>query len=184
VKSRKRYKLDKVVVTPLESRPATWTFAREPVRGTEEAFHVTDANLAGQNQWEFIVRVPADRAGRVEVRPRTTPGQKAWAELPDRSLTFSRATTGAAKGKWYCQVALADPTGGRSRVVVPAAKRGELPHWFADVARQMRRKDAVRRTAGTDGHSLVVLVAPRDHAAMIRMFFATKVWILSESIEL
>lgn len=184
MRTHNRYKLDRVLVTPLQSRPASWTFAGSPVRGTELAYAVTDTNLAARNRWEFMVRVPRDRNGRVEVRPRTTPRLKAWAELPDRSVTFSRATKASARGKWYCQVALADVTGKRSRVVVNTAERQDLPHWFTELAGRMRRKEAVKHTRGTDGNSLVVLTAPDDHVAMIRLYFATKVWILSEGITL
>jgi hypothetical protein len=184
MRTRKRYRLDRVIITSLQSRPAAWTFAGSAVRGTEHAYAVVDTNLATRNQWEFIVRVPRERDGRVEVRPRTTPRLKAWAELPDRSVTFSRATRHAASGKWYGQVALADVTGRRSRVVVNTAERHQLPHWFADLAGRMRRKEAVKHTRGTDGNSLVVLIPPGDHQAMIRLYFATKVWILSERISL
>jgi hypothetical protein len=48
----------------------------------------------------------------------------------------------------------------------------------------MRKKQKVRSTRGTDGEALVVLVPARDHVAMIRLFFATKVWILKERIVL
>lgn len=184
MRTRNRYRLDRVEVAPLESRPASWAFAGTPMRGTELSFAVTDGNLPSRNQWMFIVRVPEKKTERIEVRPRTTPNLTAWAELPDRSLTFSLATKGAAKGKWYCQVALADATGERSKAVVKTDQRGDLPHWFSDVAGRMRKKEAVRPTKGTDGNALVVLVSAGDHAEMIRMFFATKVWILSEGITL
>jgi len=68
--------------------------------------------------------------------------------------------------------------------VVKTDQRGELPHWFAELAGRMRRKEAVRPTRGTDANALVVLVSAGDHVAMIRMFFATKVWILSEGVTL
>ena len=48
----------------------------------------------------------------------------------------------------------------------------------------MRLKQNIRPTRGTDGQALVVLVPARDHAAMIRLFFATKVWVLKEGIRL
>jgi hypothetical protein len=48
----------------------------------------------------------------------------------------------------------------------------------------MRRKERVRSTRGTDGNALVVLVNPDDHAMMIRLYFAMKVWVLKEGIEL
>jgi hypothetical protein len=48
----------------------------------------------------------------------------------------------------------------------------------------MRLKQNVRPTRGTDGDALVVLVSAGDHAAMIRLFFATKVWVLKERVTL
>jgi hypothetical protein len=120
----------------------------------------------------------------VEVRPRTTPNLKVWAELTDRSLTFARATKGEARGRWYCQVALADPSGERTKDVVRGEERNELPDWFDGLRGRMRLKQNVRPTKGTDGQALVVLVTAADHPAMIRLFFATKVWILKEGISL
>ena len=181
---RTRYRLDRVTVVPFEQRASTWTFAGEAMSGIEQTFMVQDGNLPPPNRWEFLIRYPADRNQRVEVRPRTTPNIKAWAELPDRSLTFSRATKGDARGKWYCQVALADPTGARSRTIVRGDERGQLPAWFDELKGRMRLKHNVRTTRGTDGESLVILVPPDDYVAMIRLFFATKVWILKERVSL
>ena len=181
---RRRYQLDRVTVEPGEQRASTWTFGGEPMSGTEQAYSVQDGNFPARNQWEFVVRTPSSRDGRVEVRPRTTPNVKVWAELPDRSLTFSRATKGDARGKWYCKVALADPTGAKSRDVVRGDQRGKLPPWFDGLKGRMRKKTNVRPTKGNDGEDLVVVVAAQDHAAMIRLFFATKVWILKEGFSL
>jgi hypothetical protein len=181
---RARYRLDKVMVEAGEERASTWTFGGEAMSGTERSYSVRDENLTARNQWEFVVRTPTGRDARVEVRPRTTPNVKVWAELPDRSLTFLRATKGEARGKWYCKVALADPTGAKSRDVVRADERGELPPWFDTLKGRMRMKQSVRPTRGNDGEDLVVLVAAEDHVAMIRLFFATKVWILKERIAL
>jgi hypothetical protein len=182
MRTRKRYTLDRVYVAPLESRPATWTFAGTGMRGTERTFAVTDTNLPTRNEWEFIIRLPADPTERIEVRPKTTPNLKAWDTLTKRSLTFNRATRGTARGKWYCQVALADATGERSKAVVPTDQRDRLPHWFGDLSGRMRRKETVKPTRGTDGNVLVVLIAAGDYPMMIRLFFATKVWVLSERI--
>ena len=182
--SRKRYRLDRVTVEPAEHRAATWTFAGKPVSGTEQGYAVRDENFTSRNQWTFVVRLPRERNGRIEVRPRLTPNVKAWAELPDRSLTFSRATKGDARGKWYCQVALADPTGGRSRVIVRGDERNALPGWFDTLKSRMRVKQSVKTTKGTDREALVVLVSAGDYPAMIRLFFVTKVWVLKEGIAL
>ena len=182
--SRKRYHLDRVTVGAGESRSATWTFAGEAMVGTERSYTVTDNNFPTRNTWEFVVRVPKGRGQRLEVRPRPTPGLKVWAELTDRSLTFARATKGEARGRWYCQVALADPTGSKTKDVVKGNERHQLPPWFDSLQGRMRLKQNVRPTRGTDGEALVVLVAAGDHAAMIRLFFATKVWVLKERITL
>ena len=48
----------------------------------------------------------------------------------------------------------------------------------------MRKKENVRATGGSDGEALVVLVAAGDHAAMIRLFFAMKVWVPKERVVL
>jgi len=181
---RKRYRLDRVTVEPGEQRASTWTFGGTPVSGTEQAYTVVDGNFPSRNLWDFVVRLPKERDGRIEVRPRVTPNVQVWAELPDRSITFSRATKGDARGKWYCQVALADPTGARSRDIVRADERGALPAWFDALRSRMRVKQNVKTTRGTDGEALVVLVSAGDHAAMIRVFFATKVWVLKERITL
>ncbi|HUR93243.1 MAG TPA: hypothetical protein VMY76_01580 [Gemmatimonadales bacterium] len=182
--SRKRYRLDRVTVEAGDSRPATWTFAGRPVTGVEQSYAVTDGNFPTRNAWEFMVRIPKIRGERLEVRPRSTPNLKVWAELTDRSLTFTKATKGEARGRRYCPVALADPTGARSRDIVRGEERGRLPSWFDALQGRMRLKQNVRTTRGTDGQSLVVLVQPDDHAAMIRLFFATKVWVLKEGITL
>ncbi len=181
---RKRYQLDRVTIEAGDSRPATWTFGGDAVSGTEQSYAVTDANFSSRNAWEFMVRIPKARGARLEVRPRTTPNLKVWAELTDRSLTFSRATRGEARGRWYCQVALADPTGSRTKDVVKGDERRRLPAWFDPLQGRMRLKRNIRPTRGTDGDALVVLVAADDHAAMIRLFFATKVWVLKEGITL
>ena len=181
---RTRYQLDKVTVEPGEERASTWTFGGQPMSGVEQTYTVRDGNFASRNEWEFVVRIPRDRKERIEVRPRTAPNVKAWAELPDRSLTFSRATKGSARGKWYCPVALADPTGRKSRDIVRGDERGLLPRWFDSLKGRMRTKAAVKNTKGTDDQSLVVLVPAGDYPGMIRLFFATKVWILKERFAL
>jgi hypothetical protein len=96
---RKTYTLEKVLVAGGERCAATWTFGGAPVSGVEQTYTVTDTNFHTNNQWEFIVRLPRTSSDRIEVRPRTTPAVKVWAELPDRSLTFMRATRGGCKGQ-------------------------------------------------------------------------------------
>lgn len=178
------YRLDRVAVEPGERRAASWTFGGETRQGFEQLYQVTDGNFDGRNRWEFVVRIPKRAGDQLEVRPRTTPNVRAWAELPDRSVIFVRGTLGDAKGKRYCVASLADASGERSRAIVRSDRRDELPAWFDGLRHRMRTKANVKRTRGTDGGALVLLVPEGDHAAMIRLFFALKVWILKEGFEL
>jgi hypothetical protein len=192
--SRKRYDLDRVAVESREQRSATWTFpgkvGRDTVSGTDYIYSVIDENLGGHYLWEFVVRVPAARNGQVEVRPLTAPQLKAWAELPRRSVMFPLAKLGDARGKRYCKVWLAQPQSGRVRpdtrtkTGVRWDQRDALPRWFESLRSRMRKKERVNATKGSDGDSLVILVSADDHAAMIRLYFAMKVWVLKERVVL
>lgn len=181
---KKTYRLDRVLVEKGEATPAQWTFAGASMTGTEQWFDVTDNNLTGRNRWQFVLRLPKAAGDRIEVRPRSTPALKVWEELTDRSLTFMRATMPAARGKRYCQVALADSTGQKTKDVVRTDERHLLPKWFDLISHRLRAKESVRRTKGTDGQALVALVQDADHEMMIRLFFAMKVWVLKEKFVL
>jgi hypothetical protein len=180
----KNYRLDRVHVERGEAQPAQWTFAGTAMSGTEQWYSVTDANFPSRNRWQFVVRLPQAAGDRIEVRPRSTPALKVWEELTDRSLTFMRATMPAARGKRYCQVALADATGRKTKDVVRTDERHQLPKWFDQVKGRLRAKESVRRTRGTDGKALVALVQDADYEMMIRLFFAMKVWVLKERFTL
>jgi len=180
----KSYRLDRVLVEEGEAFPAQWTFAGTAMSGTEQWYGVTDGNFPTRNRWEFVLRLPKASGERIEVRPRSTPKLKVWEELTDRSLTFMRATMPAARGKRYCQVALADPTGQKTKDVIRTDERHLLPKWFEPISHRLRAKESVRRTKGTDGKALVVLVQDADHEMMIRLFFAMKVWVLKEKFSL
>jgi hypothetical protein len=171
-----RYRIENVAVEPIGARPATWTFARKPVAGVEHSYAVTDSNFKGRNEWEFVVRVPKNRAERIEVRPLKVPNIAVWAGLERRSLTFNRANRSGYRGFVYCPVALADPTGEKSRTIVN--DKAELPLWFKQFDARLRKKTTIASTRGTDAESLVMYCAPDDHEFMIRAFFATKVWVL------
>lgn len=174
-----RYHVEDVVVTPLEERAASWTFARRPVSGIEHSYAVIDRNFRNRNEWEFVVRVPRDKAQRIEVRPIKLPNITAVAGLDRRSLTFNRATRANYRGSVYCPVALADPTGEKSRTVV--SDKDGLPVWFRQVHGAMRKKATVAATRGTDAESFVLFCPPSDHPFMIRAFFACKVWVMRDA---
>ena len=178
----RRYRTDKLDITLAAERPASWTFARDIVSGTEFAYVVHDRNFSGRNSWEFVVRAPNDRNGRVEVRPRTVPNLRVWAGLERRSLTFTRARRQGYHAWYYCQVALADPTGERTKDVIRGHERHDLPAWFEDFGTRLREKATVRATKGFGADELVAIVGADDHQRMIGLFFATKVWVLKETV--
>jgi hypothetical protein len=178
-----QYRLDRVEVGEPEVLAATWAFARKGVRGTEFRYPVTDGNHRSRNKWVFAVRVPDDNNGRIEVRPLQTPNDRTFAGLERRSLTFMRGGRGYTRYR-YCPLALAVPNGSASRDLVHRRQKLQLPSWLRRLGWRLKQKATVRSTKGTDGESLVVLVQPRDHAEMIRLFMATKAWVLKRRIAL
>lgn len=183
--ARRRYKLDRVVVEPLEQRKARWRIRDEPsCKGVEHVYEVVDQNFPQRNRWEFVVRVPDVTNSSIEVRPLVVPNVRAWAGLDRRALMFARVTMGNYRGDCYCKVMLADPTRNKTKFSVRSEERAVLPYWFKPLQHRMRLKGAVRSTKGTDDGALVVTVAPNDHAAMIRLFLACKAWVLKEQFQL
>lgn len=178
------YKFTRVDVAKPTTSSATWTFAGRAVKGLEHRYLVTDRNHGSRNRWEFVVRVPADPYGRVEVRPVKTPNDSAYAGLDRRSITFMRGTRANYTGFRYCPLALAVPSGAATRIVIRGAEKSELPTWLRRLGWRLKEKATVRVTRGTDGGSLVVLVRPNDHEFMIAMFLATKAWVLKRGFTL
>lgn len=176
---KRRYSLVKVRVARVGEQSTTWRLMREAITGTEYTYSVIDENSTARNKWRFTVRVPADRTKYIEVRPSDHPNLKAWAELQDRSVLFARATRAYYAGWYYCQLTLADPTGEVTRRKVPRGSRGRL-RWLGIPSWRYRLKATVRPTRGTDGDAQVLIVRAGDHATMIRLFFAMKVWVLKE----
>jgi hypothetical protein len=179
-----RLRFDRVETELLEERPAAWTFARVPVRGTEYRYAVVDGNHRSRNRWEFVVHVPESSRERVEVRPVRAPNDSAFAALDRRSLTFMPATKPRYRSYRYCQLSLADPGGQWTRRVVRATDKIALPYWLRDLGWRLKQKATVRRTRGTDGHSLAALVRSEDHRMMICLFLGTKAWVLKRGIML
>jgi hypothetical protein len=179
-----QYRLERVEVEANGKRPATWSFAGASVRGTEHRYIVTDRNHRSRNQWEFVVRVPNDPYGRIEVRPTNVPNDQAFAELDRRALTFMRGTRPNYTSFRYYQLSLAVPGGTATRDIVHRGEKASLPSWLRKLGWRLRQKQTVRITHGTDGRSFVVLLQPHDHKMMIRLFLATKAWILKRNVSL
>jgi hypothetical protein len=97
---------------------------------------------------------------------------------------FERVTIGRSSGDCYCKVALADPTGERTRLIARVDEKKRLPYWFRPLRGRMRSKEAVRHTRGTDRESLVITVPADQHQEMIALFLAAKAWVLKERFHL
>jgi hypothetical protein len=178
---QRRYRLERVAAELKYQRRSRWKIREEPlVKGIEYVYAVTDDNYPRHNAWEFLVRVPAARNGSIEVRPSVVPNLRAWSGMERRAVMFERVTLGRYRGACYCKVALADSTGERTRLIARVDEKRNLPYWFRPLHARMRSKDAIRRTRGTDGDSLVVTVPADDHQQMIALFLAAKAWVLKE----
>jgi hypothetical protein len=81
-------------------------------------------------------------------------------------------------------VALADPSGERTRLIARIDEKDKLPYWFRSLRARMHSKESIRPTRGTDSDSLVITVPPDDHQQMIALFLATKAWVLKERFRL
>ncbi len=176
----KRYDIGRVDIRPLDARRATWEWGRKSVTGREFIYEAIDRNFDRLNRWTFIVQVPRNRKERVIVRPREFPPKAAWAGIDRRSIVFARASKNPFRKKLYCKVTLSDPLGGQTKFVARRQERKFLPRWTIKLQPRMRLKRTVASTRGRDGDQYLLLIAPDDHARMIRVFFALKVWVLQE----
>ena len=55
-----------------------------------------------------------------------------------------------------------------------------LPTWIKALGSHIKLKQTVTTTRGSDGQHKVLVVRSDDHTAMIRAFFAFKVWVLEQ----
>ena len=179
--SRRRYRIEHVNAELKTERRSRWKIRENPlVSGIERVYSVIDHNFSRANSWEFIVRVPDTRGESIEVRPSVVPNVRAWAGIDRRAIMFERVTKGRHRGDCYCKVALADPTGERTRLIARTDEKQRLPYWFGSLRARMRSKEAIRHTRGTDSESLVIIVPADNHQEMIALFLAAKAWVLKE----
>lgn len=186
VPARKRYQLQLVEVAgPTDERREPWALAGgHSVSGTVFSYKVVDRNFPRANEWEFIVQVPNSDAESIIVRPRATPNDRAWAGLERVSVLFGRANRSGYRGSYYCKVFVAfrDPSNKIKKKMVHASERKDQPAWIRDLP-ATRGKGTVATSKGRDQDALVAVTDREDHARMIRLFFATKVWPLKERLD-
>jgi hypothetical protein len=175
----RRFDPRRVIVTHLEDRKATWDWVRRPVRGVESLYEARDENYDRLNRWVFVVQQPSG-PGPVIVRTHETPSKRVWGSVGRSSIAFVRATKSPYRRDRYCKVTLADPSGSHTKIVIRKGDERALPGWVKVFASHIKLKQTVTTTRGRDGLHKVLLVGADDHAAMIRAFFAFKVWVLEQ----
>ncbi len=176
---RHRFDPHRVIVSHLEDRKATWDWVRKPVRGVESLYEAIDENYDRLNRWVFVVQQPSD-AGPIIVRTHEIPSKRVWGSVWRSSITFQRATKSPYRRDRYCKVALADPSGSHTKIVIRKGDERALPIWIRAYGSRLKLKQTVTTTRGTDALHKVLLVRADDHAAMIRAFFVLKVWVLEQ----
>jgi hypothetical protein len=178
------YNPDKVLVEFVTDRRAKWKPYERVISGTEYEYKVRDNNFYRLNNWTFVVQVPNDPSGEINVRPIRVPNRRVWAKEVRRALVYPRATKNPHKKKAYCKISLADPTGQKNKRGVRSEERNELPSWFEPFQYRLKEKLTVTTTDGTDGNALIYAIEPQKHIDMIRLYFACRVWVLEEEFML
>lgn len=161
-----------------------WQFAGRNIKGTIFEYLVTDHNFQTDRKWRFAVRVPNDfrSAGYIEVRALHNPQKRCWSGIERMSVNFARATRPNYKGLLYAKVFLADPTGKSNKRGLRRGEKMFLPPYLRRL--KLRVKKTVASTRGTDGKSLVAVANPNKHADMIKVFMATRAWVLYNKLSL
>ncbi|MDB5357260.1 MAG: hypothetical protein JWN24_3713 [Phycisphaerales bacterium] len=177
----KQYNVKNVAIIRQVERRSSWKWNGHAIRGSEITYKVIDYNFDRLNIWMFTVKVPT-KLGQVVIQPQAVPGKKAFSDLQRRSIIFVKATKHPYRRKLYCKAFVADPTGEKNRLGISRGRRNSLPNWFRPLFPSFRLKQTVATTAGTDGESQVILVAPTDYKKMVRVYFALRVWVLQEHV--
>jgi len=167
------------------NRDGHWQFQNAHFSGTIYEYSVEDRNFRPSHKWTFEVRVPNKfiQGAYIVVRPTTQHPQKDyWAGIDIDSINFARATRGSYRGLMYAKINLADVTGKKNKVGVSRGQRAGLPDYVHKF--HLRLKKTVASTKGTDSNYQVAVIEPEDHEAMIRLFFALKVWIRYDDFSL
>ena len=142
------FKTDLVAVAFDGSRNAVNDFQGSKTRN-EHTFEAVDRNFPSRNGWKFAVFVPKDwRKGTyVSVRPLVTPNRKVWSGLDRRSVQFAPCTKLSHRRKCYGIVAVSDPSGAKTRVIL--RKTDPLPPWLE--AFRLTAKERVTTSRANDG---------------------------------
>ena len=173
------FQLHLLKIIPLGSESAKWDMANKAVRGRVHQYSVTDRNfriqIRGISMCACLTHWRRTRIFRSSPRPCRI--GRGWLDIRRRSLLFVPAEKGIHRGKVYCKISLQDPDKLKTKIGTRRGQRDQLPPWLQPFRRRMRLEGTVRDTDGTDAAAQVLMVEPDDHERMIKVFFATKIWV-------
>ncbi len=173
--------IGRIVVSPGRvEKDAYWEFQHNVTRGAIYHYTALDANERLPLPWWFVVQIPGEllKGEYILLQTLDYPRTKAWTPVARMVINFGKATMAAYRGFLYAKVRLADPEGAQKYVTWQ--HRRALPPYLT--AFDLRPKKRVATTRGSDAETLVAVVPRDDHACMIRLFFATKVWPLERGL--
>ncbi len=175
---RASFSLDKVEIKLKNEKRARWKWGKRDVAGWQYDYDVKDKNRGNYRRWIFQVQVPDrfTKGAYIIVQPMAHPQLRVLAGIDRRSISFGRATRGKYLAKPYAKVMLGDIYDDKNKRGVRLDQKDDLPRWMD--AFVLRAKEIVTTTKGTDGKALVAVVEQGDYAQMIRLFMATRVWVL------
>lgn len=172
------FRLGLVDIAFAASRKGVNDFQGLKTRGVVHEFEVVDRNFPARNAWRFSVFVPNEwtKGTYVSVRPLAVPNRKIWSGLERRSIQFGPCTRPGYRRKCYAQLAVSDPTGEKTRVVL--RKTDVRPLWLDGFL--LRSKARVTTSRANDGDHVTAIFDQDDFRGMIRLFVAARAWTLSE----
>ena len=182
--AKRRFEAHKLVIKAAGQRPARWKWQKRNIRGTEYDYRVLDYNFSRYRRWLIRISEPDafDHGAYVKVQPINVPARKLFAGLERRSINLPLGTVGDYKHYLYAKVSISDIGGRKNRLYVKSSDRQGLPQWLRSF--KLRKKETVAFTDAFDGDALVAVIRPGDHRAMIRLFLASKAWVLSSGFRL
>jgi hypothetical protein len=168
----------------IPNRDGHWKFQKSQLTGTIYEYEVEDQNFRSFNKWIFEVCVPNKfhSDAYILVKPTRHPQKPYWADTERQAVNFAQATTGAYRGQVYAKLNIADVTGKKNKIGITKGKRSLLPVYIRKFS--LRLKKTVASTHGTDGNYQVAITQHYNHRAMIRLFFALKVWVMHDNFSL
>lgn len=174
----RRLVTDKIIIKPKRSQKGKWKWRKKNVTGRLYEYDVIDNNRENYKHWKFQVRVPDKfkKGTYIIVQPIQHPQLKVLGEIERRSISLGRATRGKYLAKAYAKVMLGDTDDNKNRRGVRIEQRRSLPPYIREF--RLRAKQTVTTTKGTDGKALVAVVDPEAHDTMIKLFLATRAWVL------